>query len=739
MRCKFCGSTSIHTDKQRKNFSSGKAVAGAITFGVVGTAAGFIGKDVNGYRCGACGSFSQTTMDAFTEMQVNEAIRSAERGNTRLYNYYKNQYPNIQANIPTQEAKTATEEYSNPEESPSIDNQETDYYDNVKRIMRYNKKKLSCPLLIEEIIIKNDGNDTLSLRARNTSNKTIRSVYLSVETFDDTGDKIDNITCVYQGTVIPKGDYLPLTKEFDLETNLCYKANVTIDKIAFTDDEVWRNEINEKELDIPSLSELEEDEFPRFKYISYMLVNNMPSPAYLPSKQHDFWQCICGLPVLNEEKCPCCEMSYDEIMNALNQENLLAKQQEEIKKTAAVRAEKSLELYRKAVDVNNETIYKQAIEAYAKQSSSSMKEALSLFEQVSDYKDSSDYINKLPAEIKEAENKEEQNRIDRQKREEEKAKKKAEEESAIKALKEKEEAEKKAKQKRNRIIALCTVGVIAIGIFLVILFTSIIPGSKYDDAKKLMNAGKYEEAYAAFSELGNFKDSESLCLDIKYKEAKELVSNGNYKNALDMKDELSSNDYEELRSSIEYEAKSLSKDDKYDKARNIYLLLGDQEQAEEQLFELAKYYYQNRKYVKGKKIFQKLDSSLLDVSDKEINKFINACDLNTSIMEIKKGKVSKGKKVLTKLITAEDWSEYSSGDFRCYITFKKNGTISQLPKKEYHGLKWYINSKGFLIIKGYKDIVDNKLEDFKWTLYSDYDDGTLCIDDGYDFTSIERL
>ena len=44
MRCKYCGSTSIHAATEHRNFSAGKAVAGAVTFGVVGVAAGFIGK-----------------------------------------------------------------------------------------------------------------------------------------------------------------------------------------------------------------------------------------------------------------------------------------------------------------------------------------------------------------------------------------------------------------------------------------------------------------------------------------------------------------------------------------------------------------------------------------------------------------------------------------------------------------------------------------------------------------------
>lgn len=43
IKCPKCGSTQIHTDK--KGFSTGKAVAGAIVAGPFGLAAGAIGKN----------------------------------------------------------------------------------------------------------------------------------------------------------------------------------------------------------------------------------------------------------------------------------------------------------------------------------------------------------------------------------------------------------------------------------------------------------------------------------------------------------------------------------------------------------------------------------------------------------------------------------------------------------------------------------------------------------------------
>ena len=92
MRCRYCGSNMIHPDTRHKTFSSGKAVAGAVVFGVAGAAAGFIGKDSHGYTCGACGAFMDAPMDMFTESSIDSAVRTAQSGGSRsMYDYYKQQ------------------------------------------------------------------------------------------------------------------------------------------------------------------------------------------------------------------------------------------------------------------------------------------------------------------------------------------------------------------------------------------------------------------------------------------------------------------------------------------------------------------------------------------------------------------------------------------------------------------------------------------------------------------------
>ena len=93
MRCKFCGSTLIHSAHDHRNFSAGKAVAGTIVFGPLGAGAGMLGKDIEGFRCTQCGAFMESPMDTLTEKMVNDAVYDAKKGTSYIsYNFYKGQY-----------------------------------------------------------------------------------------------------------------------------------------------------------------------------------------------------------------------------------------------------------------------------------------------------------------------------------------------------------------------------------------------------------------------------------------------------------------------------------------------------------------------------------------------------------------------------------------------------------------------------------------------------------------------
>lgn len=97
-------------------------------------------------------------------------------------------------------------------------------------------------------------------------------------------------------------------------------------------------------------------------------------------------------------------------------------------------------------------------------------------------------------------------------------------------------AKEKAAKKRKKAIAIVAL-IIAVCAALVIVLTSvIIPNQKYAAAVKLYNAGKYEDAIAAFSALHGYKDSYAKMDEIKenqkYANAVELYAAGKYEDAI---------------------------------------------------------------------------------------------------------------------------------------------------------------------------------------------------------------
>ena len=89
-------------------------------------------------------------------------------------------------------------------------------------------------------------------------------------------------------------------------------------------------------------------------------------------------------------------------------------------------------------------------------------------------------------------------------------------------------ADEKAKQKAKKIAKIVTpIVAVAVAVF-IILTTVIIPNVKYDDAMNLLQAGKYDEAYAVFESLDGYKDSADYMLQCKYNEAISFLNQKSY-------------------------------------------------------------------------------------------------------------------------------------------------------------------------------------------------------------------
>ncbi len=91
---------------------------------------------------------------------------------------------------------------------------------------------------------------------------------------------------------------------------------------------------------------------------------------------------------------------------------------------------------------------------------------------------------------------------------------------------------KAATKKAGKIAAVCIA--VAVVIIAAALLTTkvIIPNGKYNDAVALMDAGQYEDAIAAFGDLGAYKDSEDQIVACKYAHAIALMNSNQYVKAI---------------------------------------------------------------------------------------------------------------------------------------------------------------------------------------------------------------
>ena len=134
--------------------------------------------------------------------------------------------------------------------------------------------------------------------------------------------------------------------------------------------------------------------------------------------------------------------------------------------------------------------------------------AIKTFSTISGWKDADEQIYTCQRKIEEIKAKEEADRLERERQAEERR-----------------ISVEKAAKKRKRTFAIVTPILVACIAFVIVLTTVIIPNQKYNAAVELYNAGKYEDAIAAFAALNGHKDSVAQINEIKPKYYKLLLSN----------------------------------------------------------------------------------------------------------------------------------------------------------------------------------------------------------------------
>ena len=456
MRCRYCGSTSIHSATEHKNFSTGKALAGTIVFGPLGAGAGLLGKEINGFRCAQCGSFMEHPMDTLTERMVNDAIYSARNNQSFVsYDYYKSQYPNIETVQVQKDVKSERvpvhimENLGTAREVKDLEEKTVE-----KRAYDYTIWDPACPVFIRRVIIrKGSFGDGISFDIINQSKKTIRSLYLQVTVLDDTRDVITSLKCVYQEENVEPGKAFSNETMFKTGCDLAYQAEVICDKVSFTDNSVWRAEEGVEVLKIDPPVRINREEFPRFRYLTvayfkllrehgfdkednYSLFKKGLFPDILPAehKIEGYWLCTCGMPVKTGQACPKCRCHLEDLKQIFSQQYLIEMQHRAVFERAALRAQETTDARNavlKELEEIKEKKYQNAVDAKESTSIGRLEEALRELKDLGEYRDANQIAEDYRSRIREMKEAEEKRRTAQENKEREEENKRREEQERL--------------------------------------------------------------------------------------------------------------------------------------------------------------------------------------------------------------------------------------------------------------------------------------------------------------------
>ena len=157
--------------------------------------------------------------------------------------------------------------------------------------------------------------------------------------------------------------------------------------------------------------------------------------------------------------------------------------------------------------------------------------------------------------------------------------------------KERENAEEKQRQesaRRKKALTIAAVVVVMIACAIAWCIPNvIIPNNKYQQAVALRESGQYDEAIAAFAELGDYSDAAQQLSETKYQQAVALREEGQYDDAIAAFAELG--DYSDAAAQITetkyQQAVALREEGQYDDAIAAFAELGDYSDAAAQITE----------------------------------------------------------------------------------------------------------------------------------------------------------
>lgn len=253
------------------------------------------------------------------------------------------------------------------------------------------------------------------LKFINMQDKHIKAIYIQIIGSNDLGEKIENQEYTYLDLNVGKGQEFGTNELKELRNNTIRNINVIINKVIYEDNTIWEN-TKDTSYDRVPLNKIDENLLflANQKAIAQGLqLNNI----YYPTENQNYWTCICGAYNSNSyDKCYRCSCSKDIAFNRYNknelqkdlavykeQEQEKQKQKQAIKKQKLKKIKKItiicipiivilvIMLYLFYIESAKSNKYKNAIEDY---NNKDFDEAIELFTELGDYKDSKTYTEK---------------------------------------------------------------------------------------------------------------------------------------------------------------------------------------------------------------------------------------------------------------------------------------------------------------------------------------------------------
>lgn len=303
-----------------------------------------------------------------------------------------------------------------------------------------------CPIQLLAVQISRDTTTSatfLQVKVKNISNAPIVSIAAALTI--EVPDKSDEaVPLEYLDTDIPSGTEKTLKPQRLTQANIT-SCNLVIRRVDFSN-KTWHSTTSPKPL--PQRQALRLSPKARAQRAYALSLGENDEIVNGAVQDHSgWWVCACGQANISRTTCCKCGMVKERLLDTENEQDLLAEYNDRVD-----------DIYEQACDLSKDGASKKEL-----------KKASKLFTSIKDEKDSA-----------------------------EKAKDCDERIQSISSA--------QSRKIRRGIITAMT-SVVALGLIIVLGAFVIVPNVKYAIATSYANSGQYEDAIAAFEELGDFKDS----------------------------------------------------------------------------------------------------------------------------------------------------------------------------------------------------------------------------------------